>query len=119
MPISALAEAVVTAQDEARRLGLTCTIVGHVGDGNFHCGVGVDRADAEEVARVEGFTDMLAKMALRLGGTVTGEHGIGLGKQKYMAAEHGPALAYMRAIKASFDPQDILNPGKILPPGNM
>ncbi|MCB1332624.1 MAG: FAD-binding protein [Roseivivax sp.] len=119
VPISALAEAVVTAQDEARRLGLTCTIVGHVGDGNFHCGVGVDRADAEEVARVEGFTDMLAKMALRLGGTVTGEHGIGLGKQKYMAAEHGPALAYMRAIKASFDPQDILNPGKILPPGNM
>jgi D-lactate dehydrogenase (cytochrome) len=115
VPISRLAEAVVQAQEDAVRLGLTSTIVGHVGDGNFHAGLSVNPNDPEEMARAEEFTTALAETALRLGGTVSGEHGIGLGKQKFMAAEHGPAVAYMRAIKASFDPKGILNPGKILP----
>ncbi|WP_238365315.1 FAD-binding oxidoreductase [Mesobacterium pallidum] len=119
VPISRLAEAVLTAQSEAARLGLTAPIVGHVGDGNFHCGVRCDPADPEEMARVGEFTHILAETALRLGGTVSGEHGIGLGKQKYMQAEHGPALHWMRAIKAAFDPGNILNPGKLLPPGNL
>ena len=118
VPISALAEAVVAAQQDAKRLGLTCTIVGHVGDGNFHCGLGIDPNDPDEVARVEEFTANLAETALRLGGTVTGEHGIGIGKLKFMNAQHGPALAYMRAIKSAFDPNNILNPGKMLPSGN-
>jgi len=118
VPISQLAEAVVQAQDDAVRLGLTSTIVGHVGDGNFHAGLSVDPNDADEMARAHVFTGALAKTALRLGGTVSGEHGIGIGKQGYMQAEHGAALAYMRAIKAAFDPQNILNPGKILPPEN-
>ena len=118
MPISHLAEAVLQAQRDAQRLGLTATIVGHVGDGNFHAGLSVDPGDADEMARAAEFTQALAETALRLGGTVSGEHGIGLGKQKYMTAEHGAALAYMRAIKAGFDPNNILNPGKLLPPGN-
>ncbi|WP_146344395.1 FAD-binding oxidoreductase [Phaeobacter marinintestinus] len=118
VPISKLAKAVTQAQSDAQRLGLTAPIVGHVGDGNFHCGVSVDPNDPDEKARVETFTGALAETALRLGGTVSGEHGIGLGKMKYMTAEHGPALPIMRAIKAALDPNDILNPGKMLPPGN-
>ncbi|EPX78690.1 FAD-binding oxidoreductase [Salipiger mucosus] len=118
VPISKLAEAVTTAQDMARKMGVICTIVGHVGDGNFHCGVRFDPDDPNEVQTTQDFAGKLAELALTLGGTVTGEHGIGLGKQKYMSAEHGPALAYMRAVKAAFDPQGILNPGKLLPPGN-
>lgn len=115
VPISHLAEAVLQAQRDAVRLGLTSTIVGHVGDGNFHAGLSVDPNDPDEMARAEEFTVALAETALRLGGTVSGEHGIGLGKQKFMMAEHGPAVAYMRAIKAAFDPNNILNPGKMLP----
>ncbi|MCB1337509.1 MAG: FAD-binding protein [Maritimibacter sp.] len=118
VPISKLAEAVLQAQRDAVRLGFVSTIVGHVGDGNFHAGLALDPTDPDDVARAEEFTGALAETALRLGGTVSGEHGIGLGKQKYMAAEHGPALAYMRAIKTAFDPGNILNPGKMLPPGN-
>lgn len=118
VPISRLAEAVLQAQRDAVRFGLTSTIVGHVGDGNFHAGLSVDPNDPDEMARAEEFTSALAETALRLGGTVSGEHGVGLGKQKFMAAEHGAALAYMRVIKAGFDPNNILNPGKMLPAGN-
>lgn len=119
VPISRLAEAVLQAQRDAVRLGLTCTIVGHVGDGNFHAGLSVDPRDTDEMARAEEFTTKLANTALRLGGTVSGEHGVGLGKQKFMDAEHGAALVYMRGIKAAFDPNNILNPGKMLPDGNL
>ncbi|ARE42066.1 D-Lactate dehydrogenase, cytochrome c-dependent [Rhodovulum sp. P5] len=116
VPISKLAEAVTRSQAESRRLGLTCTIVSHAGDGNYHCGLSVDPGDADEMDRGREFSHTLAELALELGGTVSGEHGIGLGKMKYMDAEHGAALTYMRAIKAAFDPHDILNPGKMLPP---
>ncbi|MDO6586513.1 FAD-linked oxidase C-terminal domain-containing protein [Salipiger sp. 1_MG-2023] len=116
VPISRLAEAVSVARTEAEARSLLCTIVGHVGDGNFHCGLRYDPADAAMVAKVMDFSGILAETALRLGGTVSGEHGIGIGKQKYMAAEHGPALDWMARVKAAFDPKGILNPGKILPP---
>jgi len=116
VPISRLAEAVVQAQDDAKALGLTSTIVGHVGDGNFHAGISVNPDDRDEMKRAETFSTALAQTALRLGGTVSGEHGIGLGKQKFMVAEHGAAVDYMRAIKSAFDPTNILNPGKMLPP---
>ncbi|SIO12682.1 D-lactate dehydrogenase (cytochrome) [Rhodovulum sp. ES.010] len=115
VPISALAEAVADAQAGARDLGLTSAIVGHVGDGNFHCGVRLNPEDADEMERVAEFSRRLAETALRLGGTVTGEHGIGLGKRKYMRAEHGNALDWMRRLKAAYDPKGILNPGKLLP----
>ena len=116
VPISKLAEAVVQAQNDAKRLGLTSTIVGHVGDGNFHSGIALDPTDPEQMKAAEEFTDALAKTAMRLGGTVSGEHGIGLGKMKYMNAEHGAGVALMRSIKAALDPKNILNPGKMLPP---
>ena len=115
VPISRLAEAVRQAQSDAGRLGLTATIVGHAGDGNFHVGLGVDPGDADEMARAEEFTTTLAELALSLGGTVSGEHGVGVGKRKFMAAEHGAALGCMRALKDTFDPNGILNPGKLLP----
>ncbi len=118
VPISKLAEAIVEAQEKSREMGLSCAIVGHVGDGNYHCGLNVDTADAEEMKRAKAFVGILNDSALRLGGTVSGEHGIGMGKTAYMHAEHGPALAFMRAIKTALDPQGILNPGKILPATN-
>ena len=115
VPISKLAQAVVQAQRDAKALGLTATIVGHVGDGNFHAGLSLDPNDADEMARAENFTSALAQTALALGGTVSGEHGVGLGKIKFMQAEHGAAVAYMRAIKRAFDPHNILNPNKMFP----
>lgn len=115
VPISKLAEAVIQAKEDAVRLGLTSTIVGHVGEGNFHAGVSVDPNNADEMERCEQFITALAETALRLGGTVSGEHGIGLGKLKFMDAEHGASLQYMRMIKKSFDPNNILNPGKMIP----
>lgn len=115
IPISKMAEAVVQAQNDAKALGLTSTIVGHVGDGNFHAGGSVRPDDPDEMSRAEVFTTALAETALRLGGTVSGEHGVGVGKQKFMAAEHGAALEQMRAIKQAFDPNNILNPSKLLP----
>ncbi len=116
VPISRLAEAVTWAQDEAARMELTATIVGHVGDGNFHVGLSVDPDDTAVMDRAKAYTNALGEMALRLGGTISGEHGIGLGKQGFMDREHGPALPFMRAIKQALDPKGILNPGKLLPP---
>jgi D-lactate dehydrogenase (cytochrome) len=115
VPISRLAEAIGAARAEADRLGLACAMLGHVGDGNFHCGVPVDMDDPADLARAMDFSAALARTALALGGTVTGEHGVGLGKRKYMRAEHGEAVEVMRALKSTLDPQGILNPGKLLP----
>ena len=113
VPISRLAEAILGAQEDIRASGLTAPIVGHVGDGNFHTVIlvppepgGLDRAwelDKKIVAR-----------ALSLGGSCSGEHGVGIGKREFLEAEVGAdALAVMRAVKYSLDPKGILNPGKI------
>ncbi|MDF1872799.1 FAD-linked oxidase C-terminal domain-containing protein [Vannielia sp.] len=115
VPISRLAEAVSAAELKAGELGLEPVIVGHVGDGNYHCTIGFDRDDPAQMDRAHAFSQHLAETALALGGTVSGEHGIGQGKMKYMEAEHGDALKPMRAIKAALDPKGILNPGKVLP----
>ncbi|MGR3782978.1 MAG: FAD-binding oxidoreductase [Albimonas sp.] len=114
VPISRLAEAVTEARRDMQEAGLTGGIIGHVGDGNFHAGLYFDPDDAEELARVKAVAAKLAKTALRLGGTVSGEHGIGVGKKAYMEAEHGEALGVMAQIKRMLDPQGILNPGKML-----
>src|SRR5580704_1436571 len=114
VPISRLAECLNETQRDIADNNLLAPIVGHVGDGNFHVGLLVDPKDPEEVARVEDFLERLVERALRMGGTCTGEHGVGQGKMKYLAAEHGaPALDAMRAIKRALDPLDIMNPGKI------
>jgi D-lactate dehydrogenase (cytochrome) len=116
VPISRLAECVAETEEDLARMNLLAPIVGHVGDGNFHCSMVCDRNDADEVARAEAFMHRLVERAQAMGGTCTGEHGIGQGKQKYLKAELGiEALESMRAIKQALDPRNIFNPGKILP----
>jgi D-lactate dehydrogenase (cytochrome) len=118
VPISQLAACVEETKADITEMGLIAPIAGHVGDGNFHTQPLVDLNDPEEVARVQGFIDRLVKRALAMGGTCTGEHGVGQKKGKYLVAEHGaPAVAVMQLLKRSLDPRGILNPGKILPSG--
>jgi D-lactate dehydrogenase (cytochrome) len=115
VPISRLAECVTATQADVAASRLVAPIVGHVGDGNFHLSLLVDMADTDEVRRAEGLLERLVERALAMEGTCTGEHGVGQGKMKYLAREHGDAaLAAMRAIKTALDPQNILNPGKII-----
>jgi D-lactate dehydrogenase (cytochrome) len=117
VPLSRLAECVVETRKDIDRLGLISPIVGHAGDGNFHCCPLVDMDDPAEIAAVEQFLERLAERALAMEGTCTGEHGVGQGKSKYLEAEYGtPALAAMRAIKHALDPANLMNPGKILLP---
>jgi D-lactate dehydrogenase (cytochrome) len=116
VPISRLAECVVETQRDIAESRLLAPIVGHVGDGNFHLTLLIDRDNADEVARAYALSQRLVERALAMDGTCTGEHGVGQGKMKYLLAEHGPAaLAAMRAIKQTLDPDNILNPGKIMP----
>lgn len=115
VPISRLPAAVADAYAALEELGLVGYLVGHVGDGNFHLSVFYPPEDAGAAARVERLSHRLVTHALSLGGTATGEHGVGLRKRKYMAAEHGAALGVMREIKRALDPAGIMNPGKKLP----
>jgi D-lactate dehydrogenase (cytochrome) len=116
VPISRLADCVTETEADLKRLDLRSPIVGHVGDGNFHCSLLCDVDDREEMARGEDFMHRLVERAQAMGGTCTGEHGIGQGKQKYLKAEIGlEAIDAMRAVKQALDPQNIFNPGKILP----
>jgi len=115
VPISQLAECVTATQRDIVANRLVAPIVGHVGDGNFHVAIVVNMDDADEVRAVEGMMERLAERALAMEGTCTGEHGIGQGKMKYLEPEHGAAaLDVMRAIKRALDPDDIMNPGKIV-----
>ena len=115
VPISALAECVEETKRDIEESGLIAPIAGHVGDGNFHTQPLVDLSDPDEVERVQGFIDRLVKRALAMGGTCTGEHGVGQKKMKYLELEHGAeAMAVMRTLKRALDPQNILNPGKIV-----
>lgn len=114
VPISRLAEAVLGAKERSRASGLTSCIVGHVGDGNFHCLILFPENDPEGLERAWALDRAIVADGLALGGTCSGEHGVGLGKREFLEQEHGPeALAVMRALKASLDPRGILNPGKM------
>ena len=115
VPLSRLAECVTETQREIGAHGLVAPIMGHVGDGNFHLTLLVDMADAAEVKAAKILCERLVERALAMDGTCTGEHGVGQGKMKYLAGELGePALAAMAAIKRAFDPDGIMNPGKIV-----
>ncbi len=115
VPISRLAECVTATQREIAELGLVAPILGHVGDGNFHLTLLVDTSDPAEVEAAKILCERLVERALAMDGTCTGEHGVGQGKMKYLAGELGsPALAAMAAIKRALDPDDIMNPGKIV-----
>ncbi|MGB6687945.1 MAG: FAD-linked oxidase C-terminal domain-containing protein [Terracidiphilus sp.] len=111
VPISRLADCIVATRADLDRLSFTATIVGHVGDGNFHVQCLLAPEQEEEV---EAFAARLVERALSMGGTCTGEHGVGSGKMKYLEAEHGEALEVMRALKRALDPENRMNPGKVI-----
>jgi len=114
VPISRLAECVEETLEDIKRTGLVAPIVGHVGDGNFHVSPLVDMNNAAEIDAAEAFASRLAHRAIAMGGTCTGEHGVGQKKIAYMEDEHGAAgVDLMRRIKASFDPMNMFNPGKV------
>ncbi len=114
VPISRLAESINDSVAEAEASGIPYWIVGHVGDGNFHLSYLMDPDDADEAAKVEELNVLMVRRALRLEGTCTGEHGVGLHKMGYLLEEAGaPAVAAMRAIKQALDPLNIMNPGKV------
>jgi D-lactate dehydrogenase (cytochrome) len=114
VPLSRLAECVAETQRDIAEHNMLAPIVGHVGDGNFHVSVLLDMDDPAEVANAKAFSERVVERALAMEGTCTGEHGVGQGKMKYLQAEHGAALETMRAIKQALDPQDLMNPRKIV-----
>ena len=116
VPISRLADCILETRRDIEESGLVVPLVGHVGDGNFHLLFLIDPENEEEELKLyQPLNDRLVERALRMGGTCTGEHGIGSGKIKYMEAEHGDSLDLMRQIKQAFDPDNLMNPGKMLP----
>ncbi|NWS64194.1 LDHD protein, partial [Chunga burmeisteri] len=115
VPISRLPDVVVETKQDLQDSGLTGPMVGHVGDGNFHCLLIFDTQDPAEATRVHAFTERLGRRALAAGGTCTGEHGVGLGKRALLLEELGPeGLDTLRRIKAALDPHNLMNPGKVL-----
>jgi D-lactate dehydrogenase (cytochrome) len=114
VPISRLAEAVVQAKETALASGLTSCIVGHVGDGNFHCLILFPEGDQDGLERAWALDRAIVAQGLALGGTCSGEHGIGMGKREKLVAEFGAeTVELMRAVKNAWDPRGIMNPGKM------
>ena len=116
VPISQLSECIVEALKESVDSPFPATLVGHVGDGNFHMIYMIDPGSETETSEAQRLVDQMVARALAIGGTCTGEHGIGYGKMKYMSAEHGTAVDVMRAIKCALDPGNRMNPGKMIEP---
>ena len=114
VPISMLAEAINETVADIDTSFLTGPIVGHVGDGNFHSALLIEDGNARDLEEALRLSDRMVDRALRMGGTVTGEHGVGMGKMKYMEREHGGGWDVMGQIKRAMDPQNILNPGKLV-----
>ncbi|NWR43414.1 LDHD protein, partial [Regulus satrapa] len=115
VPISRLPDVVVETKQDLQASGLTGPMVGHVGDGNFHCILVFNSQDPEEAQCIHAFTERLGRRALAAGGTCTGEHGVGLGKRALLQEELGQeGLDTLRSIKAALDPHNLMNPGKVL-----
>ena len=116
VPISRLAECIAETNEDIARVSIPIALFGHVGDGNFHLVVLVDPDNAKEMEEAAWISRRVVERAIAMEGTCTGEHGIGLGKRKYLVAEHGEvAVEVMRAVKLALDPSGLLNPGKVLP----
>jgi D-lactate dehydrogenase (cytochrome) len=114
VPISRLAECLLETKADVQASGLVAPIAGHVGDGNFHLGIIFDGNNSEERAKADALAERVAMRAIRLGGTCTGEHGIGLHRIHQLEAEHPEGVELMRAIKRALDPKGVMNPGKML-----
>jgi len=116
VPISRLAECLLETRRDVDEAGLLAPIVGHVGDGNFHLVFVLDPDDKDEWKRAEAVNKRMVERALAMGGTCTGEHGVGYGKMKYLDEEHGAGVEVMRQVKRALDPDNLMNPGKIVEP---
>ncbi|MBC7263788.1 MAG: FAD-binding oxidoreductase [Chloroflexi bacterium] len=116
VPISRYPEAVDHIYQLAQQHNVQIATFGHAGDGNLHVEILAQKGNIEERAQVDAFNAAMVRYAIQLGGTATGEHGVGIGKREFMPLEHGPSLELMRDIKRLIDPNGILNPGKIFPP---
>ncbi|SPT77622.1 glycolate oxidase subunit GlcD [Niallia circulans] len=114
VPISQLADAIRTARNVVTRSPFEGGIIGHVGDGNYHVLLMIDPANADEIEAANRLNEAIVSDALARGGTCTGEHGVGIGKLKYQAQEHGPALGVMQSVKRALDPENRMNPNKLL-----
>ena len=114
VPISELSGAIVAARADIDAEGLVAPIVGHVGDGNFHVLFIIDPGDADEMERAARVNTRMIERAISVGGTCTGEHGVGVGKKPYLVRQHGTAVDVMRTVKRALDPNDIMNPGKVI-----
>ena len=117
VPLSEIPVTIRRARELGAAHGIAVIFYGHFGDGNVHSAILIDPSDADEVRRADALADELHKLAIEVGGTVTGEHGTGAVRARYMRAEHGAALDVMRRLKDALDPQGILNPGKIFEEG--
>lgn len=115
VPISRLADCILETKKDLADSFLIAPLVGHVGDGNFHLSFVIKKENPEELKEAERLNGRLIERALAMDGTCTGEHGVGLGKMKYMYLEHGEAVDVMAAVKHALDPDNIMNPGKIIP----
>jgi D-lactate dehydrogenase (cytochrome) len=113
VPISRLAECIKFTEEKIKEYGLEAPIVGHVGDGNFHCTVLYDPKNEEEHKIIREFSNELINKTLELDGTVTGEHGIGINKKEYLIKQHKDNIPLMQMIKKNIDPKNIMNPGKV------
>jgi glycolate oxidase len=114
VPISKVPEMLIGIKAISKRYNITITTMGHFGDGNLHPNFVFDGIDPDEIDRIRKATADLFKLGIELGGTLTGEHGIGLAKAEFMSLEHGDvAMDVMRSLKRLFDPNNILNPGKM------
>ena len=116
VPMSRLAECIVETKRDLEASSVPATILGHVGDGNFHVVFSIDPAEPAELDEVSAINRKLVRRALAMDGTCTGEHGIGLGKQEWLLEELGEAVDLMRSVKQALDPRGLLNPGKIFKP---
>ncbi|WP_417207009.1 FAD-binding oxidoreductase [Antarctobacter sp.] len=115
VPISRLAQAIEATQADIADSGLPGPILGHVGDGNFHAILLIDPDQPAELGKAKELAARMATRAIQLGGTCTGEHGVGYGKLPFMQSEHGDAWQVMGSVKAALDPQNLMNPGKLVP----
>ena len=114
VPISRLAECIAATNQDIAKASMPIPLFGHAGDGNFHLVILVDPQSGAEIAEAEAINHRVVERAIAMDGTCTGEHGIGMGKLDFLETEHGEAVNVMRAIKRTLDPENLLNPGKVI-----
>ena len=113
VPISKLSDCITETIEDLENNNLIGPIVSHAGDGNFHVALLIDKNNKDELDKLENFLVRISERAIRMDGTCTGEHGVGQGKRKYMLKELGNAVEIMKQVKNAFDPDKIMNPGKL------